>query len=1106
MEHNSSYAILIKKLDTFIRKYYLNQLIRGSLYSIGLILGLFLLFSVAEYNFYFPKGVRAVMFFSFVGVSLFALILWVIRPLTNYFQLGNLISHERAAIIIGDHFGNVKDKLLNILQLRKQAEEQDDNDLLFASIDQKSEEIQPVPFRNAINLNNNKKYVKYALPPLLLLLVLLFAAPSWLTDGSRRVMSLGQDFTKPAPFYFKINKNNLSVVQYQDYPLAVKIEGESLPNEVFIEMDNYQYRMQKIAADSFAFVFNNVQKDIDFELTAGGVRSPSYKLDVMLKPSITDFEVKLDYPAYTGRIDEQVYSIGDVTVPVGTNLSWLFNAVHTDQVEMLFSSNEVEKIQTSRDSKDAYSYKKRAMGDEYYKVFISNRALPGGDSITYSISVIPDLHPEIKLEVFPDSTDNKLFYFLGEASDDYGLSYLTFNYQITHEDGKEEGIVSTPINITQATKTVYDHVFDLNELDLKPGDEVSYYFEIFDNDGVHGSKSSRTNMMQFKKPTVEEFEEKADANEEKIKDNLKKSLEDVKKLQDDMKKMQEKLLQKDELDWKDKKELDKLVKRQEELQKQVEEAKKAFEENIQNQEEFSKQDEQIMEKQEQLQELFEEVMTEEMQEMMEKLQEMLQKLEKEDALEMAEEMEMNDEEVEMELDRLMELYKNLEVEQEMQEAIDKLEEMAEKQEELAEKTENMEEPNEDLQKEQEELNKEMEKLEEKMKDLEKKNEELENPKDMEDTEEEMDDIQEDMKDSMDKMEKMDNSGASKKQKSAAEKMKKMAGAMSMKMQSGEMEQMEEDMKALRQLLENLVTMSFEQEALIDAFADTRINTPKYVTLVQDQFKLEDDFGLIQDSLQALSKRVYQIESFVTEKVTEINNNLEESTTQLEARKVADAADHQQRTMKNVNDLALMLSETMSQMQAQMSGDMPGNQNCSKPGGTGKGGAKPSDKMSEGQESLNKQMKQALKKMKNGRGSAKEFAQMAAKQAALRKALEGKAKKKSQQGKGDKQLSDLIEQMNKVETDLVNKKLTNEMMKRQQDILTRLLKHEKAERQRELDNKRKAETAQQIKREMPPALKEYIKQRQAEVESYKTISPALKPYYKNLVENYFKGMN
>ena len=166
-----------------------------------------------------------------------------------------------------------------------------------------------------------------------------------------------------------------------------------------------------------------------------------------------------------------------------------------------------------------------------------------------------------------------------------------------------------------------------------------------------------------------------------------------------------------------------------------------------------------------------------------------------------------------------------------------------------------------------------------------------------------------------------------------------------------------------------------------------------------------------------------------------------------------------------------------------------------------------DKISEGQKGLNGEMEKLSEQLKKGdKGKmSKEFAQMAAKQAALRKALRDLSQEKKEQGKGIPELDGISEEMNKIEIDLVNKRLTNETLKRQQDITTRLLEAEKSDRQRDQDEKRQAETAREQKRSMPPALEQYIKQREAEIEQYKSVSPDLKPYYKFLVEEYYQSL-
>ena len=1115
MQGNSNYDLMIKKLDQFIRKYYINKIIRGTLYAVGLIMVLFLIFSVLEHNFYFNQSVRKIFFGSFLVTFFGAIGYWIILPTLNFFRLGKTINHEQAANIIGEHFTDVKDKLLNILQLKRQSEGQGDLSLLTASIEQKTEQITPVPFKSAIDLSNNRQYLKYALPPFLIFLVLLFAAPSIIKDSTTRIINNGKDFEREAPFQFDIEETDLTVVQYDDYALKVKVDGEVLPQEVFVKQGDFSYRLDKVAQDEFVYTFRNVQKDVPFEIYSGSVNSKSYLLDVLEKPNLIDFQLSLNYPNYTGRKDEVINNIGDVVVPQGTKINWSFETSFTDRLSLLFKPNKTA-VEANRSGENDYSFSKTAVKDQIYKLYIANDRIPSPDSITYSLSVIPDKAPEISVEQFIDSLNTKVYYFIGNASDDYGLTKLTFNYQRTSEKGNQSELVKIPMAINKSREEQYSYTFDIEELALEPGENVSYYFEVFDNDGYHGAKSTKTSMQSFRKPTVDEFEEKEQANEEEIKDKLLKAKEKAKEIQDKFKKMREKLLQEKELDWEQKKDLEKLLEEQKELQKQLEEAKKKFEENKENKKEFKKENEELMKKEEKLQEMFEEVMDEETKDLMEKIEELMQELNKENALEKMEEMEMSDENLEKELDRLLELYKQLEMEKEITEQIEKLEELAEKQEKLSEETKNEEKPNEELKKEQEELNKEFDKLQEKQEELEKKNEELSPPKDMgEDAEEKMEEISDEMEESQESLEEQDSEKASKSQKSAAEKMKSMAGSLQESMEGGDMEQVEEDMKALRQLLENLISLSFDQEVLVDEVGDiassrnrSKITSPRYAELVQEQFRLKDDFKLIADSLHALSLRQDKIETFVTEKVTEVNSNMKESLKLLEDRVVGNANKSQRVIMKNVNDLALMMDEAMQQMQQQMSGMMPGNQQCNKPGGekSGKSGNKPMDKISKGQEGLKKDLQKMSDGMKSGEGGmAKEFAQAAARQAALRKALEDIRKSKQEQGKGGNELQEIIDQMDNVETELVNKRFDAELMKRQQDILTKLLKAENADRQQEYDNKRKAEVGKDAKRELPDSLQEYLKKREAELDLYKTISPELRPYYRSLVDKYYNSL-
>ena len=289
------------------------------------------------------------------------------------------------------------------------------------------------------------------------------------------------------------------------------------------------------------------------------------------------------------------------------------------------------------------------------------------------------------------------------------------------------------------------------------------------------------------------------------------------------------------------------------------------------------------------------------------------------------------------------------------------------------------------------------------------------------------------------------------------------------------------------------------------FRNIRRIDPKFVKLSQDQLKIKDDAQLIQDSLLALSKRVFQIESFVTREVNQMNKYMKESLSAIKKRTPEIASSKQQFTMTSVNNLALLLDDILQQMQQQMSQSMSGQQNNEKKSS--------SPSLSELQKQLNQRLQNLKKSGKSGRQLSEEFAKLAAQQEMIRNAMQQKQQGAKQQGKegkngegGENGYKEMLREMEKTEEDLVNKRLTQETIQRQQEILTRLLESEKAEKERELDNKREAEKAQQnINNKLPQDFLEYIKIKETQVELLKTIPTSLNKYYKKQVNEYFKKL-
>src|SRR5690606_29217659 len=168
----STFKNIQDKLEQFIKKYYSNELIRGVIlfFAIGVLY--FLVTLLVEYYLWLSSAGRAVLFWSFVVVEVFLFARFIAFPLAKLFRLQKGIDYFQASKIIGNHFPEVNDKLLNVLQLKQNSEQ---SELLLASIEQKSNELQPVPFVNAVNFKKNAKYLKYAAIPVLLYLLFTIA-------------------------------------------------------------------------------------------------------------------------------------------------------------------------------------------------------------------------------------------------------------------------------------------------------------------------------------------------------------------------------------------------------------------------------------------------------------------------------------------------------------------------------------------------------------------------------------------------------------------------------------------------------------------------------------------------------------------------------------------------------------------------------------------------------------------------------------------------------------------------------------------------------------------------------------------------------------------
>ena len=800
----------------------------------------------------------------------------------------------------------------------------------------------------------------------------------------------------------------------------------------------------------------------------------------------------------------------------------------------------------SSDETGIFEASKRVFSNFDYTLSTSNKNLKDYENLAFSIDVVKDEYPEINVKVEKDSLDLQTLYFYGQVSDDYGFSKLQLVYYPSDSE-KQKQFEAIPISKLNLAEFI--SAFP-NNLNIEVGVTYELYFQVFDNDGVNRFKSAKSNVFTYRKRTEdEEAQRKLEEQSETIK-KLNKSLEkfdEQEKKLDELTKTQK---EKSNLNFNDKKKLESFFKRQKQQDDMMKNFNKKLKDNLEEfQKENIKEDQFKEDLKSRLKDNEEKLKKDEA--LLKEIEKLQEKMTQEDLIKKLEELAKQNKNKKRSLEQLLELTKRFYIEKKLEKLKDDLAKLADEQEKLSNETkeENTKEKQDYLNKQFKEFKKEIEELEKDSKALKKpitiprdkldeqevENDQQKASEELKKKEEEKGSDQGEKKQEEEQYQKLKK--AQKSQKKAAKKMKQMSQKMQSSMQSGGGEKMQEDADVLRQILDNLVLFSFNQEALMDQFRSIEINHNKFATYLKKQNNLREHFEHIDDSLFSLSLRQPKLSEQVNNEITEVYYNIDKALSLLADNQLYQGVSNQQFTVTAANNLADFLSNVLDNMQESMSmsagqggeGDMQlpdiimsqeelnkmmeegmkkGEKGKPKEGEGKKEGEKGKDGKSgkDGKEKGNQEGKYGQQTGGEGEGTNEDqnglLYQIYQQQQQLRQALQDKLAKEGKRGNG----AALVRKMEEIELDLLNQGFTNQTLQKMMELKHQLLKLENATFQQGEDNKRESETnvnrfdnttSNQI-----PTAKQYFQT----TEILNRQALPLQQVYKKKVQEYFKKAN
>ena len=1090
---SENFNILVHKLNSFKMRYYSFKLLKGAVVSLFFILAVYTGFSIIEYFVYLSSDVRKIVFFGFIIFSGFLLIQFVGIPFLKLIHILKSIDLKTTTKIIQKHFSGIEDRLLNIIELNDLPQNQYSNELVLASIDQKIEQLKVFDFNEAIQFKNIKYVFIYFIISVLVTLGIFVANKKVFIESTNRLVHFNTTFVKPAPFTFNLGNTQLEVKKGDSYNIIMSVEGDEIPEIVYINIEGNNYLMKTSSAGMFEFEMVSVINPVKFYFTDLKYNSEKYSLKLLPKPGITQFKTTISPPSYTGLQTQVLDNIGDLQIPNGTKVDWSFSGIDIDSVYIIM--NDSVRF-NSEYSNDNYLLSANIYKSTNYNVFIQNTITQPELALSYSIEVIPDLFPEIEIKQIVDSLKLTRFYFKGNIGDDYGFSNLQFHYNIDNKDSA----ISIPV-VKMLTDQDFYFVFDFLELEQKKG-IVSYYFSVSDNDAINNYKTTTSNSYTFQFPNSEEILAKDKEQFEKLQANIDKSRELAKEIKQDLNNLQIKNMDTNVSDWEKSQMVSDIVSKQNKLEQLYDQIKQDNQ-NLNNYlNSFDEKSQAIQEKQKQIEELLDEVFTDELKKLMEEFNKLADEFNSQKLNQLSENMNLTFEDLEKQLQRNLEMLQKMKVEQKLQDVIDQIKEIANEEEKMAQEVEE----NKDFEGMEEKVSKHQEQtkeLEKNINDALQLNNELKKPMNFDDFDEEFNEVDKSFEESKSELNKKNKKKSGESIKKTSEKMQNMAFGMQQMLDSNAKEENMENIENLKQILSNLIYLSFSQEKVLTGLNGIADKDPALNQLNRDQKRILEQSQIVKDSLYALAMRTPQITSIVNNELLSMEIYLKRANEEMQEALFPNARVSQQFVVTSFNNLALMLNEALENLENQMANSQPGDQECEKPGGKGKPGM---DMLKQASESIKQQLQQMIEQMKNGNSQnmGKEMGQSLMQHEMMQQMLRDMMNNGSVGSDAKQQLQQIDNMLEQNRKELMNKSINAQTIARQNQITTRLLQAEKAEMERDFEDKRESQTANEFYSN-PVKFFEYKQKDNYSIEYLNKNSHKLHNFYNNKYKQYLKNI-
>ncbi len=331
-------------------------------------------------------------------------------------------------------------------------------------------------------------------------LLVLLLAPPFVRHSAPFLLFPWGDARAENPYSIHVTPGDAALAQGADLRVAARLinfdadrvdiavkRGESG------DWERWPMALDDESAEYLFFVFD-LDESTEYFVEASGVRSSIFRVEVVELPYVDQIDLEYRFPAYTGLSPRTQEDGGDIAALRGTKV--VLRVTPTVPVEAgLIQIEGGDSIPLSLEEDGSLSGSLEIEGEGFYRIALRS---PRGDWVVaspdYVIDVLIDQPPAVSFakpgrdikatrieEVFTEV----------EAEDDYGLRSVELRYSVS---GGPEQTIRLYGGRGLRKQLSAGHTFFLEEIELEPGDFISYYARAIDNNRISGPHVATTDI------------------------------------------------------------------------------------------------------------------------------------------------------------------------------------------------------------------------------------------------------------------------------------------------------------------------------------------------------------------------------------------------------------------------------------------------------------------------------------------------------------------------------------------------------------------------------------------------------------------------------------